>query len=120
LIEGDKEPTVRAIVLTGSGQQHFCAGMDLKEVVDEGNKQYPHPMKDVHRNLHEVLLEVGKPTIAAINGAAVGGGSELSLACDLRIAVEDSYFSQPVVKVGMGVNVSSVILLLLISHAIAL
>lgn len=119
-LAADRDPEVRVLVLTGAGQRHFCAGMDLKAIVDTGKKTYPHPMKDASRNVHEVLLEMGKPTIAAINGTAVGGGCELALSCDIRIAVEGIVLGQPEAKVGMGANFASTLLPLLLPRAIAM
>jgi len=119
-IAADKDEDVRVLVVGGAGQRHFCAGMDLKMVDEARAGEYPHPMKDFHRNVHEVLLEVGKPTIAALNGVAVGGGAELALACDLRLSVDDGGFSQPEVKVGMGATFAAVVLPQLIPRALAL
>src|SRR5699024_7327682 len=72
------------------------------------------------RNVYETMFETYKPTIAAINGAAVGGGAELALACDLRIASEHAYLGFPEAKIGMGANFSSAYLPRLIPRAIAL
>lgn len=119
LRQAEQDPEVRVVVLCASGERFFCAGMDLKEIQGRSLSAYPHPMKDAHRNVHEVLLELGKPTIAAINGIAAGAGGELALACDLRIAVDDAKFCQPEVKVGMGANFASVLLPLLIPRALA-
>jgi len=119
-LAAENDPEVRAIVLTGAGQRHFCGGMDLKDVVDGGNKFFPHPMKDANRNVHEVLLEIGKPTIAVLNGTAAGGGCELALACDLRVAVEGTILSQPEARVGMGANFASTLLPMLLPRGVAM
>lgn len=119
-LKADADPQVRVVVLTGAGDRHFCAGMDLRAAVDSGRQHYPHPMKDAHRNLHEVLLEVGKPTIAAINGTAVGGGCELALSCDLRVAVEGIQLGQPEARVGMGANFAATLLPMILPRGIAL
>lgn len=120
LLTADNTPDVRAIVITGAGDRHFCAGMDLRDVVEGGNRSFPHPMKDSNRNVHEVLLEVGKPTIAALNGTAAGGGCEMALACDLRVAVEGVSLLQPEARVGMGANFASTLLPMLLPRGIAL
>lgn len=61
------------------------------------------------RNLFEAVLETYKPTIAALNGAAVAGGCELALACDIRISAEHSVIGLPEAKRGMGANFASVL-----------
>lgn len=78
---------VRAIIITGEGEKAFCAGADLKErsVMD------PREVKKfifTIRNLFSSIEQLNKPVIAAINGIALGGGTELALSCDIRIASE--------------------------------
>jgi enoyl-CoA hydratase len=120
-IDASEDPEVRAIVLTGAGDRAFCAGMDLKEA-DQGareGRRFNVPMTGAYRNFHEVVLETYKPTIAVLNGAAVAGGCELALACDLRIAAEHATMGLPEAKIGMGANTASVLLGRLIPRAIA-
>jgi enoyl-CoA hydratase len=95
-----EESEVRAVVLTGAGERAFAAGADIKYMsgleVDQA--------KEWGRLGHEVgyLLEtMPKPTIAAVNGFALGGGCEVALACDLRLAAEDARFALPEVKLGV-------------------
>lgn len=116
------DPNVWAIVLTGAGEAAFCAGADLKEADDmaKAGRAYPRPMTGSHRNVFEVVLETPKPTIAAINGVALGAGCELALACDLRVAVEDAQIGLPEARRGMGANFGSVLLPRLIPRALAL
>ncbi len=93
------DAAIRVIVLSGSGQKFFCSGSDISELA--------HGVPDigVHlRKWHEVvdLIECSeKPVIAAINGAAVGGGLELALACHQRIAVAEARVGLPELKVGL-------------------
>jgi crotonobetainyl-CoA hydratase len=95
----DKDPTVRAIVLTGSGDLAFSAGADLKAMA-RGERILPAGRE--HWSLAGFANQfTAKPTIAAVNGAALGGGTELALSCDLVVAVEDAAFGLPEVKRGL-------------------
>jgi enoyl-CoA hydratase/carnithine racemase len=76
---------VRVIVITGAGEKAFCSGADLKEragLPPEKVKEFIFTI----RNLFTAIEQLGMPVIAAVNGVALGGGTELALACDLRIA----------------------------------
>jgi enoyl-CoA hydratase len=122
LVELDDDPSVWLISITGAGDQAFCAGTDLKEL-DERARMFgegpPHPMRGVHRNLFEALVEVGKPTLAILNGPAMGAGCELALSCDLRVAADHARLALPEAKRGMGANFGSVILPRLLPRAVA-
>jgi enoyl-CoA hydratase/carnithine racemase len=89
-----QDPTVRAAVLTGSGDRAFCAGADLKEresmTLDE-----VRAMLDAYRGELAWLATAPFPVIAALNGAALGGGLELALTCDLRIAAPHAMLGLP-------------------------
>ncbi|MCW2996063.1 MAG: enoyl-CoA hydratase [Conexibacter sp.] len=113
---------ISVIVLTGAGSDAFCAGVDLKEHAarDAAGVAFERPMAGVRRNLFELVLETPKPTIAVLNGPAVGGGCELALACDLRLAAPHAYLQLPEARRGMGANFASVLLPRLIPRAIAL
>ena len=119
-LDAGSDPEVWAVVLSGTGDKAFCAGRDLKEL-DSSPKRAGNvsPMDELTRNLHEVVLETMKPTIAVLNGSAYGGGVELALACDLRIATDDAVLQLPEVKRGMGANFASVLLFRLIPRALA-
>ena len=103
--------TVRAIVLTGNGPA-FCAGFDLKEIreADQRGEPFRPPMNRPGRSLFEVVTETPLPVIAALNGAAVAGGFELALACDLRVAATGIPLGLPEATIGMGANFGSVVL----------
>jgi enoyl-CoA hydratase/carnithine racemase len=77
--------TVRAILITGSGDKAFCAGADLKERKDMPAERVPVFVRNIRATMDDVEA-LPQPTIALINGVAFGGGTELALACDLRIA----------------------------------
>ena len=91
---------VRVVILTGSGEKAFVAGADINELALQG----PVEGKETARFGQQVLdliENLGKPVIAAINGFAVGGGCELAMACTLRIAADTARLGQPEVKIGL-------------------
>ena len=102
---------MRAVVLTGNGPA-FCAGFDLKEIraADERGERFRPPMNRPGRNVFEVVTETPVPVVAALNGAAVAGGFELALACDLRVAAPGIKLGLPEAQIGMGANFGSVVL----------
>lgn len=120
--DDDDDDSVRVIVITGSGDKAFSAGADIKEMADNDSsgKKFRGPMSGVERSVFDVISELKKPTIAAINGTAVAGGFELALACDMRIAHPGVQFGMPEAKIGMGANFGSVVLPRRIAPAIAL
>ncbi|MCU1345562.1 MAG: short chain enoyl-CoA hydratase [Acidimicrobiia bacterium] len=98
LHQADDDPAVRVVVVTGTGSTIFCAGMDLRAFAAKP----PGAQLDIDaRFLDFARSGIRKPTIAAVNGAAVGGGFELVLACDMVIAAEHARFGSPEVKVGL-------------------
>ena len=89
---------VRVITITGAGGKAFAAGSDLGEVVDRDFKKALEP---IVQGLAEKLERTPKPTIAAIDGICMGGGLEVALGCDLRIASPGSRFATPEGKLGI-------------------
>jgi len=87
---------VRVVILTGAGTA-FCAGVDLSSVHLEPGAA---PLSATQPRLSEPLDRFSKPALAAINGVAVGGGLELALACDMRIASTTARFGLPEVRIG--------------------
>ncbi|HTF89470.1 MAG TPA: enoyl-CoA hydratase-related protein [Planctomycetota bacterium] len=79
--------SVRAIVITGAGDKAFCAGADLKERKTMPLERVPIFVKNIRRTMDD-LANLPQPTIGAVNGVAFGGGTELLLACDLRVAAD--------------------------------
>lgn len=90
--------TTRCVVITGDGQ-YFCAGADVKEMAVLGKEKAPE-VQARGQALFQRLADFRCPTIAAVNGLAVGGGLELALACDLRISADSAKFGAP--EVGLG------------------
>ena len=91
---------VRGVILTGAGDKAFVAGADISELAHataldaEESSRFGQKVLDLIENL-------GKPVIAAVNGFALGGGCETAMACTIRIAVESAKFGQPEVKLGL-------------------
>ena len=94
------DPAIRGVILTGAGDKAFIAGADISELAHataidaEQSSRLGQEVLDLVENL-------GKPVIAAINGFALGGGCETAMACTIRIAVETAKFGQPEVKLGL-------------------
>jgi enoyl-CoA hydratase/carnithine racemase len=87
------------VVLTGWGERHFCAGMDLREASGEETPAQRRERMLRYRDI-DVLAALPQPSIAAINGTALGGGLEMALACDIRIVAEEAQLGLP--EVGLG------------------
>jgi enoyl-CoA hydratase/carnithine racemase len=83
---------IRVVVVTGAGRA-FCVGADLKEWQADylGNPSAYWKWFGAFKDAHDRLREIGKPTLARINGICVGGGNELQMACDLAVMVDDAY-----------------------------
>jgi enoyl-CoA hydratase/carnithine racemase len=94
----EADPALRIAILTGSGDKAFCAGGDLKEMVETGMKVPPRDMFPLPYD----SIELSKPTIAAVNGAAFAGGWMIAQACDLCVASTAAKFAITEVKVGRG------------------
>jgi enoyl-CoA hydratase len=118
----DENDDVWIAVITGAGDQAFSAGRDLKELADRdsaGGAPPPNPMRRPMRSPFETIYECRKPTIAAINGAALGGGLEVALACDVRIAADTARLGLPEVLRGMGATFGASVLPRLVPVGIA-
>ena len=98
LTEVSSNDDVRCVILRGEGRA-FCAGADLAAMADRSASQAQNVFAGT--NLWSAIERVPQPTIAAIHGFCFGGGCELALACDLRIASTDAKFGQPEIKVGI-------------------
>jgi enoyl-CoA hydratase len=95
-----RDERVRVLILTGAGEKAFIAGADINELARQtyldGKDTALHGQQILHR-----LEAMGKPSIAAINGFALGGGCELALSCTIRIASRTARLGQPEVKIGI-------------------
>ena len=99
LQQAQEDPDVRVVVITGAGDKSFCAGVDLKALARGENVMHPeHPKWGFAGYVRHFI---DKPTIAAVNGVALGGGTELALASDLVVAGEGAKFGLPEVKRGL-------------------
>lgn len=87
---------VRVIILTGAGDKAFCTGADVKEQAEEfvGKPNKYWKWMGLFIEAHEKLRNIGKPTIARLNGMVVGGGNEFNMSCDLAIAADDIIIKQ--------------------------
>ncbi len=98
-----EDENVVAVILGGAGKS-FCAGEDLKET--KAGKSPSQWEKEINalQEVQRVILQLGKPLIAAIRGYAVGGGLEFALSCDIRIAAQDAKFGFPETGVGLTIT----------------
>ncbi|MBW3805290.1 enoyl-CoA hydratase [Aeromonas jandaei] len=98
--ELDSRPDVVALVIRGAGDKFFCAGADLNLFAD-GNVEQARDVADAFGRAFEALARFHGVTIAAINGYAMGGGLEVALACDIRIAEQQALLGLPEASVGL-------------------
>src|SRR5215831_6120639 len=98
--QAKNEDDVRVVILTGSGDKAFVAGADINELATlapVAGKEYSL----AGQAIFDLIEQLGKPVIAAVNGYALGGGCELAMACTFRIASDNAMFGQPEVKLGI-------------------
>lgn len=101
--QAEADPRVRVVVLRGSGRA-FSAGFDLNEVYAPPGTD--HPVRAECRRDYEMIMRLWDsrlPTIAAVHGYCLGGGFELTLACDITVAAEDAVFGAPEARIGSGI-----------------
>jgi len=91
---------VRGVILTGAGEKAFIAGADISELAHVGAYDAEESSR-LGQGVLDIIENLGKPVIAAINGFALGGGCETAMACTIRIAAEHAKFGQPEVKLGL-------------------
>lgn len=95
-----KDMDIDVIIFTGAGEKAFVAGADISEMKDK-SPQEGYSFARLGQTIFQRIQELPQPTIAAVNGFAFGGGCELAMACDLRIATDKAKFGQP--EVGLGI-----------------
>jgi enoyl-CoA hydratase len=100
LTEAREDRDIRVLILTGAGDKAFIAGADINELARLTPTTGPETSLHGQAILHK-LETLGKPSIAAVNGFALGGGCELALACSIRLASRTAKFGQPEVKLGI-------------------
>lgn len=98
-----RDKSVRAIVLTGEGSRAFCGGADLNEE-ESLTPQTVRAFLDEDRRTYDEIEAFPVPVIAAVNGYCIGGGLDLALACDIRIAAASARFCAPGAKIGLVAN----------------
>ena len=99
--EFENDDAIGAIIITGNGDKAFAAGLDIKDVMGKSAVETLDFLWTAPRKAFDKLTGIGKPTIAALFGLALGGGCEVALCCDLRIAAEDTVIGLP--EIGLGI-----------------
>jgi enoyl-CoA hydratase len=95
-----EDESIRGVILTGAGDKSFIAGADINEVATDTPVQAEAKTRGGH-DLMDLIENLGKPVIAAVNGFALGGGCEAALACTIRLASDSAKFGLPEVKLGI-------------------
>lgn len=99
--QADEDPEVRVLILTGAGEKAFVGGADINEVGARTTSTELGPKSRKRRSVYTKLEHLSKPSIAAVNGFALGGGCEMALSCTLRIAADTARFGQPEINLGI-------------------
>ena len=115
-----EKSTAQVVILTGAGKA-FCAGMDLEELKTLTGKSHAENVEDSTKmaQIFRRLYEFPKPTIAAVNGAAIAGGTGLATMCDFTLAVPEAKFGYTEVRIGFVPAIVSSILVWQVGHKIA-
>ncbi|MFX1466145.1 MAG: enoyl-CoA hydratase/isomerase family protein [Promethearchaeota archaeon] len=100
LDEIENDDTIKVVIITGEGERAFCAGADLAEIKNSTKEEFSQFIENGQMLMRKIET-MEKTFIAAINGFALGGGLELALACDIRIASENAKMGTPEVGVGL-------------------
>lgn len=95
------DPEIDAVILTGAGEKAFVAGADIKEELINHDSERAREFAARGQAVFNLIENLGKPVIAAINGFALGGGCELAMACTIRVASEAAKLGQPEINLGI-------------------
>src|SRR5258706_9650012 len=98
--EARKDSAIRGVILTGAGDKAFIAGADISELT-KCTAVEAEESSTFGQGVLNLIENLGKPVVAAINGFALGGGCETAMACTIRVATENAKFGQPEVKLGI-------------------
>lgn len=100
LADAEADDNIRVLVITGTGDRAFCAGADIGELAVLGGIQ-ARDFSLVAQSLTTLIERIRKPVVAKINGLCLGGGNEVAMSCDFRIASEKALFGQPEINLGI-------------------
>lgn len=104
-----KDPEVRVVILKGEGDKAFISGADISQFKDRrSNLEQVRAAEAISERCNKAIRECPKPTIAMIRGYCMGGGAGIAVACDMRIASDDSRFGVPAAKLGVGYRFSGI------------
>jgi enoyl-CoA hydratase/carnithine racemase len=95
------DDAVRAVVLSSASPRHFCAGLDLAVLLGKSREQVFEFVHALYVELHEAQFDLGKPSIAAVGGAARGGGMTMAISCDVIVAGQQATFGYPEINIGV-------------------
>src|SRR5258708_9455200 len=98
--DAQDDPQIRGVIITGAGNRAFIAGADITELATATPIEAERQTR-AGQALLNLVENLGKPVIAAVNGLALGGGCETALACTFRLASPTSQFGQPEIKLGL-------------------
>jgi len=101
LVRASADPLVRAVILRSNVPRRFCAGLNLEMVSSAGSADLHALVEKLYVHLYDTQTQLGKPSIAAVSGAARGGGMTLAISCDLIVAGRSATFGYPEIDVGL-------------------
>jgi enoyl-CoA hydratase len=100
VLDFQQDESIRCVIVTGGGDKAFVAGADVNEIArDTSDGALQRALRG--QRVFDLIEQLGKPVIAAVNGVALGGGCELAMACTLRIAADTARFGQPEISLGL-------------------
>jgi enoyl-CoA hydratase len=101
LARASADPLIRAVIVYSKVPRRFCAGLNLEAVGNAASADLHRLVEKLYVHLHDAQVGLGKPSIAAVNGAARGGGMTLAISCDLIVAGRSASFGYPEIDVGL-------------------